>query len=198
MFYNIFFNILGIFIFLFVFWKKLKDDYPPEQIFSVSFYILFLIGVAVLISYFFFPKFWFWGLFASLLIGIFLGMWRFRLRFYETYESGLIGILPWLSFVFLFDSMKTTSWYSFCGFLFIWMLVIFYVFLNLRYKSFSWYKSGKVGFAGLAISIVFFLVRMVVAIYFPYVLSLSGSFDYIISGLFSFIFFLLLFILSTR
>lgn len=196
MFYGVFLNILGLLIFLFVFWKKLKEDYISSHIFSTSFYVIFLVLITILLSHFFIPSYWFWLVFLAFLLGIVLGKWRFDMRFYETYEAGVISILPWLSFIFLLDAMKTTSWYSFCGFLFIWALVLLYVFLNLNYKSFSWYRSGKVGFCGLAITFVFFLARIPVAIFFPFVLSLSGSFEILLSGLFSFLSILLLFILS--
>lgn len=196
LFYEIFLNLLGFFIFLFVFWKKLKEDYLSSQIFTTAFYVIFLASIFLLVSHFLLPNFWFWALFLAFLTGVFLGRWRFSLHFYEVYEAGIVGLLPWLSFFFLLDAMKTTSWYSFCGFLFSWLLVLLYIFLNLHYKSFSWYKSGKVGFSALVVTIVFFLARMIVAIFFPSMVSLSGSFEVLISGIFSFFSFLLLFILS--
>ncbi len=196
LFYILFFNLLGIFVFLFLFWKKTKEDYTSSQIFSVSFLVLFGLFVSFLASSFYLSNFWFWSVFAVFLIVLLFSVWRLKLRFFETYEAALISVLPWFSFIFLLDAMKTLSWFSFAGFIFIWLLILLYVFLNLNYKQFSWYKSGKVGFSGLSVTIVFFLSRFLVACFFPSVLSFAGGVDKVLSAAFAFLFFLLLLFLA--
>ncbi len=195
-FYTVFLNLLGFFIFLFIFWTKLKEDYTSDQIFSTAFLLLFFVLGGFWLANFFFSRFWFWSVFLGGLVAVLLICFRAKFPFYEIYEAFVISFLPWLSFVFLLDAMKTTSWYSFGGFLVIWLLVVFYAFLSTHYKSFGWYHSGKVGFSGLSISAVFFLIRSGVAFFFPFVLSLSGNLEMVFSGIFSLSFFLLLFILS--
>lgn len=196
LFYLLFFNFLGVFIFLFLAWKKLKEDYTAEQIFSVSFFVIFAVLGSFLFSRFYSPNLWFWIAFFAFLASLLFSVWRLKLHFFETYEAMLVSILPWFSFVFLLDAMKTLSWFSFFGFVFIWFLILLYVFLNLNYKKFSWYKSGKVGFSGLFVTIVFFLARLPVARFFPFVLSFTEGVDKFLSLGFSFLFFLLLLFLS--
>jgi len=50
---GVIFLFLGIIIFLFFFWKRLKEDYSSERIFSTAFYILFGIGAGFLAVWFF-------------------------------------------------------------------------------------------------------------------------------------------------
>ena len=45
-------NIFGIFIFFFILWKILKDDYPYEKIFNLGFLIVFGFVLGFLISYY--------------------------------------------------------------------------------------------------------------------------------------------------
>lgn len=195
-FYLLFFNFLGVFLFLFLVWKKLREDYTTEQIFTASFFVILVIFGSLLFSRLYFPRLWFWIAFLAFLASLIFSVWRLRLRFFETYEAFFVSVLPWFSFVFLLDAMKTLSWFSFSGFVFIWLLVLFYVFLNLNYKKFSWYKSGKIGFSGVSVTIVFFLARLLVAQFFPFVLSFADRIDKFLSLGFSFLFFLLLLFLS--
>lgn len=174
----------------------MKEDYTSSQIFSTSFLIIIGFCLLFLVLNFYSTDFWFWAAFFVFLISVLFSVWRFKLRFFETYEASFISILPWFSFIFLLDAMKTLSWFSFLGFVLIWLLILLYVFLNLRYKQFTWYKSGKIGFSGLSVSIVFFLIRFLVAYFFPFMLSFAGSADKILSVAFAFLFFLLLLFLS--
>ena len=48
-------NIVGILVFLFLFWKRLRDDYSSEIIFKTAFDILIGIGVGLLFSLKFIP-----------------------------------------------------------------------------------------------------------------------------------------------
>ena len=148
-------NVLGIILFLYVFWKKLKDDYISEQIFPTTFFILMGIGVSQILSYYLLSAWWFWLAIVGISLGFSLGVYRYKLRFYESIEALVISFLPWLSLIFL------------------------------QYKRFRWYKSGKVGFAGLTTLGFIFLVRGLTALWVPFMLSFVGVMDAFISVIIS-------------
>ncbi|MGB6881761.1 MAG: hypothetical protein WBD86_00440 [Microgenomates group bacterium] len=192
------FNIVGTLLFLFIYWKKLKEDYASKNVFTAAFYILIPIGLAGFLSAKFFPAWWFWADLLGISLGFTVGVIKFKFRFFENLEAAVIAILPWLSFVFLQDSILTSSLSSLIGFVVIVATIVLYTFLDAHYKKFTWYKSGKVGFAGLTTLGVFFLIRAAVAASFPFVLSFLGPIDSIISGMISFLAFLLVFNLARQ
>lgn len=175
-------DILGIFAFLYLFWKKLKDDYASTLIFSFAFYLLTGILLGLLISKFLFPAYWFWMCLIGICIFFTLGVWRFKLRIYETIEAMTFSLIPWIALTFVADAINTSSVSSFVAGFVCLLFIIFYAFLNANYKKFTWYSSGRVGFSGLAILAVFFLVRAAVAIFTPSVLSFVKQ-EVLISGI---------------
>jgi len=184
-------NLLGIFSFLFTIWKRLKDDYHPEKIFSLGFLILGICLPASLISKFLFPFYWFWIVFASCVVGLFIGVRLYKTRFFESFEAVFLGLLIWLDILFLTDTTSSSSLLSFIAFWVCLMAIFLFFFLDTRYKSFVWYKSGKVGFSGLFVFCILFLIRSVVAFINVPVISFIGRLDGFISlsvgflGLFS-------------
>jgi hypothetical protein len=68
-------------------------------------------------------------------------------------------------------------------------LVLIFVgyWLDFNYKSFVWYKSGKLGFAGISLLIILFLVRTLVAIIGIDMVSFVGRAEIIVSGITSLI-----------
>jgi hypothetical protein len=195
---NIGVNILGLFIFLFVFWKKLKDDYVSEIIFSAATLILMGFLVGFLVGLRFLPSWIFWTEFTGILVGLAIAALKYKLRVYESFEAVVISLLPWLSIYFLHDSVDNSSLVSFIAFGVILALIGAYYLFDLKYKNFSWYRSGRVGFSGLATAGLFFLIRSAVAIFWPSVLSFSGTIEPVISGAFAFVAFVLIFNLGRK
>ena len=184
---------LGILIFLFVFWNRLKEDYASEIIFQSATCILIGIGVGCFLSVKFFPEWFFWTSLAGGLIGFSLAILRIRLKFYETLEAFIISSLPGLSLVFLVDSVTRSSLSSFLAFIVILITIFVSYYFDMHYKGFTWYKSGKIGFAGLAVAGLIFLIRSLLATGRVPVISFAGSSEGIISGIAAFTSFLLLF-----
>ena len=189
-------NILGILIFLFLLWKKLKEDYSYERIFNLATLILIGLLVGFLISKKVLPEFWFFLELIGVGIGFVIGVIKFKLNFFETFEGVVIGFLPLLTLFFLSDSIKNSSLSSFLAFWLSLICIFLFFLVDTYYRSFSWYKSGRVGFSGVFIAGLFFLIRALISIFFPDVISLSGNFEGYISGTLAFILFLLLFNLS--
>jgi len=190
------FNTLGVLIFLFVFWKRLKEDYPTSQIFTTGLYMIVGISLAVIISTKFFGLWGFWLSFTGAALGLALGVLKFKLRFFETFEAGVAASFFWLGLVFLSDSIEKSNSASFIGFIVIILLIVLFYFLDAHYKKFSWYKSGRVGFTGLTTLGLLLLLRAAVAPIVPDMLSFSGKYEAMISGILAFVSFLLVFNLA--
>jgi len=187
-------NVLGIFVFLFVFWKRLREDYSSEIIFNTAFYVLIGVLIGFLISLKFAPSASFWFAFVGATLGLGFAILRLRVKFYETFEALIISSFPWISFVFLSDSVTHSSLSSFLAFVVILIFVFISYYLDTHYKNFTWYKSGKIGFAGLSALGLFFIVRSILAIFTVNMLSFVGlRVEAIISGTAAFTCFVLLF-----
>ncbi len=189
-------NLLGLIIFLFLFWKRLKEDYLPNQIFSTYFYVLFFTLTFYLVSINLFSSWWFWFTYLGFILGLILGLLRFKLKFYETFEAAFLGFLICFSMYLLGDSVRNLNLASFIGFVISIILVGISQFIDIHYKNFSWYKSGKVGLTGLILSIIFFLVRVLAYIFFPNTLSFIQNYEIYLSSISSFIFLVLTYNLS--
>ena len=149
---NLAVTIFGLLIFLFLFWKRLKEDYAAEIIFKAATYILAGICLGWAASAKFFPAWFFWAVVAGAAVGLSFAILRFRVKFYETLEAFIISSLPWLGLVFLEDSVTHSSFSSFSAFLVILIMVFVTYYFDTHYKGYAWYKSGKIGFAGLAVA----------------------------------------------
>lgn len=155
--------VVSLLTFLFFFWRRLREDFEPPVIFRSGLLIVAGFAVGSATAGVLLPRFlpssaifsptglWFWGAGIGLAIGFAISYRVFKLPFYESLEAAVVGFLFASPFI-------TREWiYEFIS------LCVYY-YLRSHYKSFSWYKSGKVGFAGLATMGVFFLVRSILAL----------------------------------
>lgn len=174
-------------IFLFVYFRKLKEDFLPSQIFRDGTIILFLTSLGAIISTAFVPGLWFWLSAIGFLIGFVVAIIRSRIPLFEGLEASTIGVFWLLFFYYLFQVIKIPEIPQFAGLLGIIFTFIIYLFFTFNYKRFTWYRSGKIGFAGLATLACFFLIRAITVLLFDNVLSLgSGRYDAIASGIVAF------------
>jgi hypothetical protein len=194
-------NIIGSVIFLFFLWRRLREDYPTNKIFSLGFFVIGAIVGSILISgiiipnvrkvYFFDPAgLWFWISFAGGVIVLSISLIRLKMRFFEGIEAASIGMFFWFlvllaSYALIFKLSQVLIYAAIVA-----ALIFLFFFLDKRYKRFTWYKSGKVGFSGLTLLAIFFLVRAAIAIIDPTMLSFIGKIDALISAILSFLFFL--------
>jgi hypothetical protein len=191
-------TILALLVFLFLFWKRLKEDYSAEIIFRTAIYILVGIGIGWAAAFKFFPAWFFWAVVAGAAVGLSFAILRFKVKFYETLEAFIISSLPWLGLVFIEDSVARSSFSSFLAFIVILVMVFVIYYLDTHYKRFTWYRSGKIGFAGLTVALIFFLTRTAVAIAKVTMLSFVGRSEVVISGVMALVSFLLLFNLGRK
>lgn len=191
-------NLLGIICMFFLLWFKLKEDYHYERIFNFAFIISFFIGLALIFSNYFYSNYWFWINLVGLIIGYVVALLTQKIKFYESLDAIVIAMLPHLGLVFLFNSVINSSLSAFIAFWIVTFFVFIYFYIDANYRKFNWYKSGRVGFSGLFVAGLFFLVRAILSYFYPTTISILGSFDLYLSATFSFLFFLLLFNLSRK
>jgi len=188
----------GILLFLFIFWKRLKEDYSSEIIFKTASSILSGMLVFWLISVKFFPPSFLWLEFLGALIGLSAACFTLRVRFYETFEAFIIAGLPWLSSFFLKDSVVESSLLSFFAFLSTLVFIFVFYYLDTHYKRFAWYRSGKIGFSGLTTTGLIFAVRSAIALSGISVISFLERIEVYASGAIAVTAFTLLFNLGRQ
>lgn len=198
MYLKFFVAVPAVILYLFLFWRRLKEDYPQQVVFTAAFFVLFGILVFFILSIYYRPEWWFWFAAAGAIIGFLLSILRFKLKITETIDASVLGLnMLAIATYFYFGSIE--------GDFRPYILVIFHLFLFLvfwildqNYKKFTWYRSGKIGFAGILTLGFYFLIRSVVALYFPDVVSFIGKDDAIISAVLAFLSFLGLFNLARQ
>ena len=181
---SILIGILGLLLFLFVFWKRLKDDYSSDIIFQSAFSIFIGLSLGLVASRLLAEKWFFWMALGGSAAGMLLMINKFKLRFFETLEAFLLASLPLTTLMFFADSVKNVSSTSFFAFIAVLVISFFAYWVDVHYKGFSWYKSGRIGFTGLSLAAVFFLTRTVVAILGFDVVSFVGIYERYVSGAF--------------
>jgi len=197
---GVIFNLVGLLGFLFLFWRRLKEDYEQKEIFTFSFLIVFGALVGVVICFFLLerPLYWFWAAFLGMVIGFLIGDLKFKFRFFETLEALATGALFWLANTLVAQSVDEHSLASLIAALVVTLLLALFFFLDGRYRGFAWYRSGRVGFAGLVTVGTFFLIRGIASLVFPSMLSFIGQVDTFVSASLAFAFFLMLFYLARK
>lgn len=123
----------------FVFWKRLKEDYPNEEIFFLT--ILILISGYVGGS--------FLQVQGAFLGGIFSLIFFSKFKKWNSWQAADAAIYPFILIFLAFNLLKIILAFSWLTLLMI-VLGIGVLISSLRvekiYRSILWYKSGKVGF----------------------------------------------------
>jgi len=178
--------------FLYLFWKKLKDDYTSEQIFTCGFGVLLGVTFGNLVGSIFFPDFRFWLTLMGSVLALAVGIKRFRMRFFELLEAWTIGSLAILAVSNLYDLFSEANYLDLVFLAVTFFLIIIFFYINKRYKRYVWYRSGKVGFSSLMVLGLYFIFRVSTDL-FSGIMALRIVLDALFSGLLSFVSFLVLF-----
>lgn len=164
---------LAFTVFSFVLWKKLKDDYTHDLIFSFTLISLFVAAFGVILAENFLPGFSFWIVFLLQLVCV---TWFVKAGYFKFYELVDAFGVAWLSF-FLSSNLsdlltqiikdkgiRILDLHFVLHVVLIGFVFLLYKTILKRYRSFSWYPSGKIGFLGFAVLALYFLFRGLVAI----------------------------------
>lgn len=187
---RILFILSGNFLFLYFFWDRLKEDYTSDFIFSTAFFIITGFILGSLVASIYFPSYWFWAGFLGVMTGVLYGIKKYKFKVTEITEASTVSLLPCMMLYYVFDSIVNKNTVSLFASVVMGLLMILFFVLQKHYRRFTWYRSGRVGFAGLSVLGLFFLIRAAVAVYFPFVLSFAGRHEVYLSSLVSFILFM--------
>ncbi|MBU1894578.1 MAG: hypothetical protein KJ983_02015, partial [Candidatus Omnitrophica bacterium] len=128
-------GLIGILLFLFLFWKKLKEDYESEIIFTSAFYILSGIAGGLLISARFLPNWWFWLAFLGSTVAFIIAVTKFKLRILEAAEAWIVANLSLFGLAMLADYIQEPILTSGIGTILILVLFVSYFIIDKHYKS---------------------------------------------------------------
>ncbi len=190
----------GAYLFLFVFWRRLKEDYSGSLILhsGTIFVLLTLLGAvaARILSSFLSPSaiflpsgLWFWGACVGFLLAFAISTRKLKLKAVESFEAAGIASLYSLLIAFLLN-------YSWQLFLVTAFSLVIFNFLERTYRNFHWYKSGRVGFSGLAAIGFFFLLRTIAVLVVASLPSTIGRVDLVLSAVSAFLLFFSLYNLA--
>lgn len=177
------FRTIGLIIFMYLLWRDLRSDYGDQKTITYAWIALagFLIGGRIIYGLVNWGVWndnwssWFlvWGKPGTNYLGSYLGLvlvtwivstknqWKFLSLMDDIVRPTLI-----FSSLLIFDEWLRTNFYL-RSMIFLVLLItdIFFVsWLKKRYRSFSWYKSGKKGFVLLFNGLFFFLTIAIVLI----------------------------------
>lgn len=171
---------LSFFVFAFVLWRKLREDYPNDKIFLLTLGLMVSIVVG---NWIFgrFPLFLFWATLALLVaIGFYL-VKKLEFRLFETLDAIALGWFWVLIIGGPAGFLSTRSFETLVEPAMAGLALLGFTFFNARYRTFSWYPSGKIGFAGVGSLGIYFLSRSFFGVYTALTSSLSiGIFNGII------------------
>lgn len=167
---------LSVFIFAFVIWRKLKDDYQHDQIFYLTI-LLLLGGVGGLLAGIkLFQRDYLLSFIGGLVILGLYGIKKLKFRIFEATEAIVPAVL-WLV-LFAYPSYLLRREQIFNIVIEIGlaaMSLLSYYFFSKNYRRFYWYPSGKIGFAGLMAAAFYFLGRLGIAIFQSLMLSFAEN-----------------------
>lgn len=200
-------SVLGAIFFLFIFWRRTREDYSKKIVFSSGFSILFTVVFSTFVSFYisrFLPnnsiidssQIWFWGAVFGFLMSFIVNSFTKKIKFFESLEASGMGLFIWLGFIFVASGISNRSLDSLMASGIVLVLFVIYLYLERNYRKFTWYKSGRVGFSGLTTLGLFFLVRTGISIYGGSMLSLAGRVEVILSSVIAFLLFFSVYHLS--
>lgn len=189
---------LGGYVYLFILWRNLKEDYPSAQIFSIGIQTIVSVILGALLAQFLSPslhfrflvarELWFWGAVGGYFLSFSILVSRAKMRYWEVFQYGFLGILS-AFFVLLLTLIPTSGVSALYPLVLIVISLGVFAVIQKNYRKFAWYRSGKVGLAGIVAAAVFFMGRAVIAASGLTMLSLAGPIDVLVSALIAFLLF---------
>ena len=196
MFFYILILLFSVIFSIFLFWRRLREDYLTSQIFTAFFYSVFGFSAMIVISLFVYKNWWFWLALIRGHMGLYYGIYRFKLKIFEVYEAFVFAGITFFSITGLTVSFIRLSLSGSIYFFITLLLIPVYFLLSRNYKKISLYRSGRFGVAGVSIAALFFLIRIPVAVSTDNMISFVGKIDWIPSAVSFFIFLIVIIYLA--
>lgn len=185
----ILFSLVSFFTYLFFLWKNLREDYDVGRVFTFGIATFFAFIIGSLLGRIL-GNFWYWiGLVCFVAVSVLL-IRRFEFRIIEVIEASTPGILIVHLLLFLLGLLRNQSINHILMVLLGLLLIILFVVLKKNYKRFTFYKSGRLGFASLVTLGLLYLIRAITALVAPHTISHIGVFEFIPAAIISFFSFL--------
>lgn len=172
----IIFQIIGVILYLYLTWRGLRDDCKGQEIVSYSWLSLlgFFLGSRIgygLENWGIWNEYWgdwllFWQRPGNSLAGAYLGWFLVSLlisnirnwKLWAVLEDGVLSLIILIGFMSI-----GKNWWWFAGEL---VLLILFLIVRSKYRSFFWYKSGKKGFAYFFVNFLLSVLLMLEAVVF--------------------------------
>ncbi|MBU3935633.1 hypothetical protein KJ909_03070 [Patescibacteria group bacterium] len=175
--FEVVFKVLACVGFLYLTWRRLKDDYAGKKLVAFSWLALLVFFLSSRLIFVFLN----WRVIDNLWVDY----WAFFSKPGMIYSAGYIGVLLAVFYFSWKNDWKVWSFledlsFSFLFFTFFWFLaggkwvlggltvLVFGLSFWLwnRYRSFVWYKSGKKGFVFWAANFIFWMLNLFISILF--------------------------------
>lgn len=162
----------------------MREDYDINKLFSYGLATFFamIIGVGVGIWA---GNYWFWLAMIAYAVMAIILIRKFHFRPIEIIEGSTPGFL-FINLLLLLHGLSRGGTATVVLFLFTVFLLILFFILKANYKRFTWYKSGRLGFASLITLGLLFLARAITSVTAPQVISHVGVLEFIPSAIISF------------
>lgn len=173
---------MALIVFLYVFWKRLKDDYIANQIFSVAFLSIAGFISAVIYLKLFSFNWSFWGITVGVIFGMLVGVYRFKIKLLDALNSEIVAWSPLIIGAGVFTGITLAD-----NLMIILSLIfgILYLSNDLILKlvqDVTKFKYGRSHISGLIVISLYMVLRFILAIYHNKVLFFL-DYDAVISVL---------------
>jgi len=161
---NAFLVIVFTLAFLFLIWRKLKEDYIQGQIFGAGFSFLIGASVSLIATIFILQEHWYIICILTSFIFLFAYVFKFKMNYFEVIEAFVPSFIVFNIFILVMKYLILRDLKLAALFFVNVLCLIAYYISKKYYKSFRWYPSGRIGFSGLSTISLFFILYSIVAV----------------------------------
>ncbi|KKR09773.1 MAG: hypothetical protein UT38_C0021G0002 [Microgenomates group bacterium GW2011_GWA2_39_19] len=171
---NSLFLVFAAFSFSFVFWRRLKEDYPHNCIFKFTLIVLAGSLIGQWVGYTWAREYLFWTVSLGVVLASLYSLKKFSFKFYEVIDASAIGFFWFLLFsnlALLFSvvsfnlSSLLTLKIQLLKVALVLLSMLLYRFISTRYRKLSWYPSGRIGFVGMASLCVYLFLYAILSVF---------------------------------
>lgn len=157
--------ILAFIISSFSFWRRLREDYREEEIFGLTLFILAGSLLFTWVSAFVFgsSRPFFSLAFLGAVLSVKLWSLRFKVNIWEVFDALSLPLLFFLLLGGIGSFLRSGNFWDWQYFGVAILGLGVWKFSKEKYRSFSWYKSGKIGFLLWGVSFIVFLLLSLLA-----------------------------------
>jgi len=166
----VFIRLLALIFSAFIFWRKLKEDYRGEEIFPLN--------ILLVVAGFFGARvFSLQGAFLAIILSLIFFSRQKKWNSWQAADSVVSPLLLMILVFYLTDFSTIFLWRNFSVAILALMMLFLTKIMEKKYRSISWYKSGKVGFLACFSIMAFFGLFLVLELFYQEALYLTTIVD---------------------